>query len=156
MMAVLQAFQEMGQHEANNIALTHLSLSCYEKLRCRFESVRDVLGQVPGCQQEDLIKFDAKIVAAVQNPANKTGEKAKKDMFKKIVNSLIGKETAKLFQKEIVIKNLPNMAPTKLKAKTPSLDEQTVRIPDWRRSSPSESLVTFIIPGGRDRDQLFL
>ena len=48
-------------------------------------------------------------------------------MFKKIVNSLIGKETAKLFQKEIVIKNLPNMAPTKLKAKTPSLDEQTDR-----------------------------
>ena len=129
----------MGHHEANNIALTHLALFCYEKLRCRyknctvytvhyyrFESVRDVLARVPSCQPEDLQKFDAKIVAAQQNAANKTGEKAKKDMFKKIVSSLVGKETAKLFQKEIVIKNLPNMAP-KVKAKTPSLDEQTER-----------------------------
>lgn len=49
---------------------------------------------------------------------------AKKDMFKKMIGSLIGKETAKLHKKEIVIKNLPNL-PTKVKAKTPSLDEQT-------------------------------
>ena len=45
-------------------------------------------------------------------------------MFKKIVAPLIGKETAKLHKKEIVIKNLPNL-PSKVKAKTPSLDEQT-------------------------------
>ena len=49
---------------------------------------------------------------------------AKKDMFKKMVAPLIGKETAKLHKKEIVIKNLPNL-PSKVKAKTPSLDEQT-------------------------------
>ena len=46
-------------------------------------------------------------------------------MFKKMIAALIGKETAKLHQKEIVIKNLPNLQPTKIKAKTPSLDEQT-------------------------------
>ena len=49
---------------------------------------------------------------------------AKKDMFRKMIASLIGKETAKLHKKEIVIKNLPNL-PSKVKAKTPSLDEQT-------------------------------
>ena len=86
-----------------------------------------VLAKVPNCQQEDIVKFDAKIISAAQNASNKTGEKAKKDMFKKIVGSLAGKETARLFQKEIVIKNLPNMVPTKVKAKTPSLDEQTER-----------------------------
>jgi len=127
MMSVLQAFQEMGHHEANNIALTHTALFCYERLRPRFESVMHVLAKVPNCQQEDIVKFDAKIISAAQNASNKTGEKAKKDMFKKIVGSLAGKETARLFQKEIVIKNLPNMAPTKVKAKTPSLDEQTER-----------------------------
>ena len=134
----------MGHHEANNIALTHTAIFCYERLRprlkqlCqkmtdiepmfpRFESVMHVLAKVPNCQQEDIVKFDAKIISAAQNASNKTGEKAKKDMFKKIVGSLAGKETARLFQKEIVIKNLPNMAPTKVKAKTPSLDEQTER-----------------------------
>lgn len=127
MVKVLQAFQEMGHHEANNIALTHLALLCYEKLRCRFESVRDVLAQVPNCQPEDLQKFDAKIMAQALNPAAKTGEKAKKDMFRKMISSLQRKETAKMFQKEIVIKNLPNLVPSKMKAKTPSLDEQTER-----------------------------
>ena len=31
----VQAFQEMGHHEANNIALTHTALFCYERLRPR-------------------------------------------------------------------------------------------------------------------------
>jgi len=125
MMTVLKAFQDMGHHEANNIALTHLALACYESLRPRFAGVRDVFTQVPNCQPEDLQKFDARIIAGL-NPAMKGGDKAKKDMFKKMIASLIGKETAKLHQKEIVIKNLPNhLLPQKVKAKTPSLDEQT-------------------------------
>jgi len=125
MVTVLKAFQDMGHHEANNIALTHLGLACYESLRPRYESIRDVFSQVPNCQPEDIQKFDARIVAGF-NPALKSGDKAKKDMFKKMIASLIGKETAKLHKKEIVIKNLPNhLLPQKVKAKTPSLDEQT-------------------------------
>jgi len=89
--------------------------------------VRVVLGQIPNSQLEDLNKFDAKITAQALNPAAKTGEKAKKDMFRKIISSLQRKETAKMFQKEIVIKNLPNLVPTKRKEQTPSLDEQTER-----------------------------
>ncbi len=80
--------------------------------------------QVPGCNPEDLQKFDAKIVSS---PALATGEKAKKDMFKKLIAQLVGKDVAKLFKKEIVIKNLPNLQPTKIKPKTPSLDELTDR-----------------------------
>ena len=34
-----QAFQEMGHHEANNIALTHTALFCYERLRPRLKKV---------------------------------------------------------------------------------------------------------------------
>ena len=59
---------------------------------------------------------------------------AKKDMFKKMVAPLVGKETAKLHKKEIVIKNLPNL-PSKVKAKTPSLDEQTKNGEDTGLSS---------------------
>jgi len=125
MITVLKAFQEMGHHEANNIALTHLALSCYETLRPIYPGVKDVFNQVPNCQIEDIQKFDTRIVAGL-DPAMKGGDKAKKDMFKKMIASLIGKETAKLHQKEIVIKNLPNhLLPQKIKLKTPSLDEQT-------------------------------
>ena len=59
---------------------------------------------------------------------------AEKDMFKKMVAPLVGKETAKLHKKEIVIKNLPNL-PSKVKAKTPSLDEQTKNGEDTGLSS---------------------
>ena len=48
-------------------------------------------------------------------------------MFKKLIAHLVGKDVAKLFQKEIVIKNLPNLQPTKIRPKTSSLDEQTDR-----------------------------
>ena len=74
MMTVLKAFQDMGHHEANNIALTHLALACYESLRPRFVGIRDVFSQVPNCQPEDLQKFDARIVAGF-NPAMKGGDK---------------------------------------------------------------------------------
>jgi len=124
MICVLSAFQEMGMHENNNIALTHLALACYENLRPNFPNIVDVLAQVPGCQQEDLTKFDSRIMAGL-NPNVKTGDKAKKDMFKKMITQLIGKDVARMFQKEIVIKNLPSLKPTKIRDKTPSLDEQT-------------------------------
>ena len=138
MMSVLKAFQDMGHHEANNIALTHLGLSCYELLRPRYPGVRDVFNLVPNCNPEDLNKFDSKIIAGQKGTGEKVKKEilaksshlnliflqAKKDMFRKMIASLIGKETAKLHKKEIVIKNLPNL-PSKVKAKTPSLDEQT-------------------------------
>jgi len=121
MVEILSAFQEMGMHEANNIALTHLALLSYETLRPAFPNIVNVLQQVPGVNPEDLMKFDNKIITT----ATMFGEKAKKDMFKKLIQHLVGKDVAKMFQKEIVIKNLPNLVPTKVRAKTLSLDEQT-------------------------------
>lgn len=82
---------------------------------------------MPGCNPEDLQKFDAKIVSAGLAPAAAAGEKARKDMFKKLIAQLVAKDVARLFQKEIVIKNLPNLQPSKVRPKTASLDEQTER-----------------------------
>lgn len=58
------------------------------------------------------MKFDARIVNAGTGPG--FGEKAKKDMFKKLISRLVGKDMAKLFKKEIVIKNLPTLVPLKV------------------------------------------
>ena len=45
-------------------------------------------------------------------------------MFKKLIAKLIGKDVAKMFQKEVVIKNLPSLRPLKVREKTPSLVDQ--------------------------------
>ena len=71
MMSVLKAFQDMGHFEANNIALTHLGLSCYELLRPRYPGVKDVFNLVPNCQQEDLDKFDARIISGQKGVGDK-------------------------------------------------------------------------------------
>lgn len=55
----------------------------------------------------------------------KGGDRAKKDMFRKIIGSFIGKEVAHMFRNDVVIKNLPTIQLLKpARHKTPSLDEQ--------------------------------
>ena len=76
MMTVLKSFQEMGHHEANNIALTHLGLSCYELLRPKYPGVKDVFQLIPNCQPEDLLKFDNKVLGGM-----KGGEKVSRVSF---------------------------------------------------------------------------
>ena len=48
---ILSAFQEMGMHEANNIALTHLALLCYEAFRPCFPDIVMVFQQVDALLQ---------------------------------------------------------------------------------------------------------
>ena len=72
MMTVLKSFQDMGHHEANNIALTHLGLSCYELLRPKYPGVREIFNLIPNSQPEDLVKFDNKVMAGM-----KGGEKVR-------------------------------------------------------------------------------
>ena len=74
MMSVLRAFQDMGHYEANNIALTHLGLSCYELLRPRYPGVKEIFQMVPNCQQEDLDKFDSKIMAGQKGVGEKVSD----------------------------------------------------------------------------------
>merc|ERR1719427_545766 len=105
MVEILSAFQEMGMHEANNIALTHLALLSYETLRPTFPNIVTVLQQVPGVNPEDLVKFDQKIMST----ANMFGEKAKKDMFKKLIQHLVGKDMAKMAKKDMFKKLIQHL-----------------------------------------------
>ena len=73
MMTVLKSFQDMGHHEANNIALTHLGLNCYELLRPKYPGVREIFNLIPNSQPEDLVKFDNKVMAGM-----KGGEKVRR------------------------------------------------------------------------------
>jgi exportin-5 len=124
MISIIRAIHELGQHEANYIALIALAIQAYEWLRPRYESIIGVLAQVPGCNPEDLKRFDDRMMAAISGKENmKGGDRAKKDMFKKLISQFIGKDLAKMFKHEVVIKNLPTPVVPKPRHKTPSLDD---------------------------------
>ena len=110
MVAILSAIHELGQHEANYITLIQLAVQAYELMRTKYPGIVDILAQVPGCNQEDLLKFDKRMVSLANGKENtKVGDKAKKDMFKKVVGQFIGKDVAQMFKQEVVIKNLPTI-----------------------------------------------
>lgn len=122
MFTVLQALHTLGQHETNSIVLTQLATQAYEKLRPRHACVRDVLAQVPGCNADDLKRFDERVMQQ-QQQTESSNPRVLKNMFKKLVGQFVGKDVAQMFRKEVVIKNLPTLQLLKPRQKTPSLDE---------------------------------
>ena len=145
MYTVLSAIHVLGQHEANKIALTNLAVLTYELLRPNNPSVAEMLSKVPGCNEDDLKRFDSRALqlaaqrdALANNTANganinnivsggssKGGapDKIMKSMFKKLIEPFIEKDVAQRFKKEVLIKNLPTLQLLKTRYKTPSLDE---------------------------------
>jgi len=125
MFNILSAINKLGQHELNSICLIQLAINAYDLMRPRFPSLVQVLAQVPGCNRDDLRRFDERIMQAAQSKEGmKGGERAKKDMFKKLIGQFIGKDVAQMFRHDVIIKNLPTLKLLKAeRKKTPSLDE---------------------------------
>lgn len=124
MVNILTALHELGQHELNYIGLTQLAIQAYECLRPHHPSIVQVLAQVQGCKPEDLKRFDDHMVAYINGKENmKGGERTKKDMFRKLIGQIIGKDVAQMFKHEVVIKNLPTLQLKSNRQKTPSLDD---------------------------------
>ena len=121
---ILSAFNKLGQHEANYITLLQLAIQAYEWMRPKYGSILTVMSQVPGCNPEDLKRFDDRIMASNgKENGQKSSDRSKKDMFKKLIASIIGKDLAQMFKNDIVIKNLPTLQTQSRKQKTPSLEE---------------------------------
>ncbi|XP_034488203.1 exportin-5 [Drosophila innubila] len=116
--AVLQGMQVHGQHEANQSGLITLGVQFYELLRPKFPILSEVLQHIPSVNAADVQKFDEKIsVAPVKG--NKV-DRAKKDMFKKLTQQLVGRSVNQLFRHEVQIANLPPMQPKPGKSSTGS------------------------------------
>nr|WJM99467.1 exportin 5 [Ips calligraphus] len=107
MAAVLNALILHGQHEANQGSLLSLGAQVYELLRPSFVEVFGVMQQIPGVNLSDLQKLDERISGSTSK-GNRV-EKVKKDLFKKLTGSLIGKSMGQLFKKEVKINNLPQI-----------------------------------------------
>lgn len=83
MIAILQALNLHGQHEANQGSLLTLGAQMYEMMRPLFPDVMHVMQQIPCVNPVDLQKLDERISSGTSK-GNKV-EKVKKDLFKKII-----------------------------------------------------------------------
>lgn len=113
MAAVLNALNLHGQHESNQGTLLTLGAQMYEILRPTFPEVLGVMQQIPGVNPVDLQKLDERISGSTSK-GNKV-EKVKKDLFKKITGTLIGRSVGQLFKKEVKIADLPRIIISKKK-----------------------------------------
>ncbi|XP_035784555.1 exportin-5-like [Anopheles albimanus] len=103
--AVLKALQLHGQHESNQTSLTTLGVQVYEILRPKFPNILEVLHQIPNISTADIQKLDEKISLG-STKGNKI-DKAKKDLFKKMISPIIGRNIGQHGRKEVKILNLP-------------------------------------------------
>jgi len=69
-----------------------------------------------GCSPEDLKRFDNHVLLVIKGkenggkpPAKVVGDRTLKHMFRKLIGQLIGKDVAKMFKQNVVIKNLPTL-----------------------------------------------
>ncbi|GFS26620.1 exportin-5-like [Elysia marginata] len=118
--AVLSSLQMHGHIESSQSNLISLGLALYETFSKSFPCMRDVLCQVPNVEKQFITELDEKLNA----PPSKSGmDKKKKDLFRKIVASLIGKDISKRFQRHAQFSSLPHLYLESRRAKNPRVDE---------------------------------
>lgn len=118
--SVLFGLKELGEHTANEAFLIGLGVQIYELLRPSFPRLRDTLLQYAECNQENLQNFEDKILNV---PTGKQlPDKRKKDLFRKLVKDIIGKNVGQHFSQPVDILNLPPPA-VKPRCKIPPLDQ---------------------------------
>uniref|UniRef100_T1J6B3 Exportin-5 C-terminal domain-containing protein n=1 Tax=Strigamia maritima TaxID=126957 RepID=T1J6B3_STRMM len=86
-MCILMGLHVHGQHEGNQGCLLNLAFQAYESLRPLHPEVSNLMHEIPDCPMQVLQSFDKMLL---QTEERKT-EKRRKEMFKKIVGSIIGK-----------------------------------------------------------------
>ncbi|XP_077522444.1 exportin-5-like protein Ranbp21 [Amblyomma americanum] len=104
---VLLGLQVLGEHDINQTLLVSLGLALYQAARPLFPGLCATLLQIPGCTPEALEAFESKL----QPPADGKAlpEKKKKDLFKRLISPIIGKNIGQQFKAAIQIMNLPPM-----------------------------------------------
>ena len=122
MFEILKALNTMGQYEINYIHLLQLSIQAYEHLRPNHQSVADLVSNIEGIKADDFKRFDDRVLQ-LRDPKEKANDRVLKNMFKKLVGHIVGKDIAVQGKNPVVIKNLPTLQLFKTRHKTPSLEE---------------------------------
>ncbi|CAN7999544.1 unnamed protein product [Ixodes hexagonus] len=102
---VMQGLQVLGEHDINQGLLVGLALSLYLATRPLFPGVSAVLLTIPGCTPESLAAFEERLGPGPDG--KQTTEKKKKELFRKLISPIIGKNIGQQFKAAIEIMNLP-------------------------------------------------
>lgn len=119
--SVLLGLQELGEHEANQSLLVSTGLFIYESLRPHFPGISETLMEITGCKKKNIQNFDT-VLKQHSDGKSIISEKKRREMFKKLVSEIIGKNVGQHFKREIDIKNLPPLF-SPPRPKNPSVDE---------------------------------
>ncbi|CAG0891346.1 unnamed protein product [Darwinula stevensoni] len=122
--AILGALEVHGQHDNNQAFLMNLLLNVYDALRPSYPALAQFFLQIPGNNLEEVQKMDDRFLN--WNPKYGKPEKVKKDMLKRLVTPIIGKNVGELGKRPVLVKDLPMMRPTGRKPQL-SLDEMERR-----------------------------
>ncbi|XP_055878617.1 exportin-5-like isoform X2 [Biomphalaria glabrata] len=115
--AILTGLQLHGEHESTQSCLLTLSFFYYETLRQKFPSLTQVLHKIPDVNVNLIKNLEVEL-------SSRTGqEKKKKDCFKKIVSSIIGRSVSDRFRRSVQYSNLPQLFLSTRRPKTIQLDE---------------------------------
>uniref|UniRef100_T1JEG0 Folliculin n=1 Tax=Strigamia maritima TaxID=126957 RepID=T1JEG0_STRMM len=98
LMCILLGLHVHGQHPFNEIRLLHLAFQVYESLRPLHPEVSSLLREIPDCPVKVLQWFDNTLLNETEK---RQPEKKRKETFKLIVDSIIGKNIGELFSKPI-------------------------------------------------------
>ncbi|PVD26679.1 hypothetical protein C0Q70_14357 [Pomacea canaliculata] len=106
--SVLTGLQIHGQHDGMQALLVSLALTVYEEMRPQYPELKDVLLSIPGCTEEAVQNFEKTFLQGI-SPQKMPPEKKKKEVFKNLISSIIGKSIGQQFKREASYKNLPPM-----------------------------------------------
>lgn len=125
---VLLGLQVLGEHDINQTLLVSLGLALYQAARPLFPGLCTTLLQIPGCTPEALEAFESKL----QPPGDGKvlPEKKKKELFKRLISPIIGKNIGQQFKAAIQIMNLPPMfRPRKMVVEEDGSAEENAGLP---------------------------
>uniref|UniRef100_T1J6B5 Importin N-terminal domain-containing protein n=1 Tax=Strigamia maritima TaxID=126957 RepID=T1J6B5_STRMM len=96
-MCILMGLHVHDQHEVNQGSLFTLAFQAYEILRPLHPEVSSLLREIPDCPMQVLQSFENMLLQKEARQA----EKNRKEMFKKIVGSFLGKHIGQLHSKPV-------------------------------------------------------
>lgn len=119
----LTALQAHGEHQEILSLLINLAYSIYDRSPVLYKQLYNkVLSQIPNLNQKSFDEFIVKVNKMLTGDLSSTGEKVRKDLFKKIVQPVVGKSIGQLYKYDIQIRVLEPLNLSSKKKRDSNLD----------------------------------
>lgn len=115
----LLANQQHGEHHETSSLLTNLNYLIYEKFPHSSKMLfNDLLSKIPNLNVRNYEEFLKLSSPGYQSKDLARTEKVKKDLFKKIIQPIVGKNVGQLYKNEVEIRQLQPLKTNKPDSKS--------------------------------------